>query len=131
MATKMLSKEDESAEHVTWADQQLINSFSKYNARLADREDQLEALSQTKEALDDVLTELELADEDELVPYKVGDAFVELKLEEAQERLEKEKENVDEQVEKLEEEVVEIKAEMDRLKVQLYSKFGRAINLEK
>lgn len=72
--------------------------------------------------------ELELADQDENVLYKVGDAFVSLPHEEAMERLEADKEKVGEQVKGLEAKLEEFQGEMKELKVKLYAKFGDNIS---
>ena len=73
---------------------------------------------------------MELADEDELVPYRVGDCFVSLKVEEVQELLEKRTGEVEEEIERLKEAMGGNRETMEELKVQLYAKFGRAINLD-
>ena len=56
-------------------------------------------------------------DEDEKVPYRIGDFFYSLTAEEASERME--------------EQIETIKEQLEQLKVQLYGKFGNSINLEK
>lgn len=98
--------------------------------RLANKEDDLQTKRQDKEYLEDLETELELADEDELIPYRIGDAFVNLPLDHVQSRLEVGKSVVDQEVEELEVEIDQIKEEMGSLKVKLKSKFGDSINLE-
>lgn len=115
---------------VSWEDQSAINTFSKLVNRLSVREDTLKTRRQDKEYLEDLEAELELADEDESIPFKVGDAFVDLPLEEVQTRLESEKSTVSEQVDLLETEIDSIRGEMAELKVKLKSKFGDSINLE-
>ena len=115
---------------VSWEDQSAINTFSKLVNRLALREGLLETRKQDKEYLEDLEGELELADEDELIPYKVGDAFMNLTLDLVQSRLENEKSTVDDEVDSLESELASIREEMDELKVKLKSKFGDSINLE-
>lgn len=75
-------------------------------------------------------SELELADEDELVPYKIGDSFLHLPLEEVQELLEKSTERIDVDIIEIEKKVDSNRAKMDALKVLLYAKFGKAINLD-
>lgn len=65
-----------------------------------------------------------------MVPYKIGDAFVSLRVEEVREMLEGEIKNIDEEIEELEGKVRDDKEKMDELKVQLYAKFGKSINLE-
>jgi len=55
---------------------------------------------------------------------------VSLPLPEVQELLSSSTEQIDEEVLKLEEQIGEIKEEMQQLKVALYARFGRSINLE-
>lgn len=62
--------------------------------------------------------------------YQIGDSFVSLPLVEVQEMLAASTERIDEQVLELEEELTTIREEMAALKVDLYARFGRSINLE-
>ncbi|KAF9449652.1 Prefoldin, subunit 4 [Macrolepiota fuliginosa MF-IS2] len=123
------NEEDDAAE-VTWEDQQRINTFSRLNTRVRALEDKLEDIKQQKEALDDLSTELELADEDEPVLYKIGETFLHMSQPKALKRLERDQRDVDERFTKTAEEVNEIENQMKELKVLLYAKFGKAINLE-
>ncbi|EKM54701.1 uncharacterized protein PHACADRAFT_96557, partial [Phanerochaete carnosa HHB-10118-sp] len=127
-----ITQEDENDNNaeVTWEDQQRINSFSKMNTRVKGIEEKIEALKQEKEALDDLGMELELADEDQLVLYRVGEAFVHLRHSQAMKRLEKDQSDLSSQFESLREKAEECEKEMKELKVVLYAKFGRAINLD-
>lgn len=75
--------------------------------------------------------ELELADEDELVRYKVGDAFVHVTASEAIEKVEKESEKLNLRLEEVKQQVDIVQGKMEELKKELYAKFGNAINLEK
>jgi prefoldin subunit 4 len=75
--------------------------------------------------------ELELADEDEPVRYKIGDAFVHMNVTEATERIEKDSEKLGLQIEEVKQTIDNIQGKMNELKKSLYSKFGSAINLEK
>lgn len=75
--------------------------------------------------------ELELADEDELVRYKVGDAFVHVTASEAIEKVEKESEKLGLALEEVTQQVSTVQGKMEALKKELYAKFGNAINLEK
>ncbi|KAJ7077269.1 Prefoldin subunit 4 [Mycena belliarum] len=129
---RMLEQDDENddAAEVTWEDQQRINSFSKLNTRVRNLEEKLQELKQEKEALDDLATELELADEDEPVLYKVGEAFLHMPLSRALKRLEKDQADIDAQVSSISDSVDKCEQEMKGLKVTLYAKFGRAINLD-
>ncbi|KAI8882447.1 Prefoldin, subunit 4 [Backusella circina FSU 941] len=130
---KMLSKQEETESdiEVAWVDQQRINEFSKYNAKIDDLEEQYEKLKQEKEYLDDVAMELELADEDEAVRYKIGDAFIHVSASEAVERVEKESEKLGLSIEEVKGSIEEVQDKMKELKKALYAKFGNAINLEK
>ncbi|KAL1860916.1 hypothetical protein Plec18167_003803 [Paecilomyces lecythidis] len=135
MQHRMLSKEDEASApgedtEVRREDQEKINRFSRLHQRETTLEELLKAKQKDKEDLEEVSTELELADEDELVPYKIGDSFVSLPLPEAQSLLATSTEKIEEEVSKLEESLGEIREELQRLKVALYARFGRSINLE-
>ncbi|KAK1222031.1 hypothetical protein PQX77_015130 [Marasmius sp. AFHP31] len=123
------NQEDDGTE-VTWEDQQRINTFSKLNARLKNINEKLEQLRQEKEALDDLSTELELADEDEPVLYKIGEAFLHMTHPKALKRLEKDQSDIDSRVSTLSGQADECEKEMKSLKVTLYAKFGNAINLD-
>lgn len=84
------------------------------------------------ELVDDVSLELELVDEDEEVPYRIGDALVYLKQQEVMERLEKRKEDLEDRLKKREAQIEAEAERMDSLKTSLYAKFGREnINLER
>lgn len=64
------------------------------------------------------------------VRYKIGDAFFQLPLEEAQSLLSTATEQVDGEAGKLEEKLSDLRDELQQLKVALYARFGRSINLE-
>ncbi|KAG1210115.1 hypothetical protein G6F69_005757 [Rhizopus microsporus] len=130
---RMLSEKEEADGdvEVTWIDQERINEFSKYNAKIDDLEEEYEKLKKEKEYLDDVAMELELADEDEPVRYKIGDAFVHISVSEAAEKIEKDSERLDLLIEETKQNIDNIQEKMDELKKSLYAKFGNAINLEK
>lgn len=129
----MLTKEEEGAGdevEVRREDQDKINKFSRLHQKELKIEDALKAKNKEKEELDDITMELELADEDDLVPYKVGDAFFHVSLEQAQEMLATSTSKIEEEVSALEDNMGTVKDEMTQLKVQLYARFGRSINLE-
>ncbi|KAI0744135.1 Prefoldin subunit 4 [Daedaleopsis nitida] len=129
---RMLSQTDEADDdtEVTWEDQQRINSFSKMNTRLRGIEEKIEALKVEKEALDDISMELELADEDQPVQYKIGDAFVHLPHARAIKKIEKDLSSLNDELAKHTSNAEECEKTMKELKVLLYAKFGRAINLD-
>lgn len=62
--------------------------------------------------------------------YKIGDAFFHLPLEQAQEMLEAATTRIDEETLVLEDKLGSIHEEMTQLKVSLYARFGKQINLE-
>ncbi|KAL9708635.1 hypothetical protein Ac2012v2_008183 [Leucoagaricus gongylophorus] len=144
---RMLEQSEDDAADVTWGtqflyvssytqlkrmpeDQQRINTFSKLNTRLRTLEDKLEEIKQQKDALDDLSTELELAEEDEPILYKIGETFVRMPLPQALKRLECDQKEVEKHFSKAAGEVEEIETQLGVLKSTLYRKFGKAINLE-
>ncbi|KAL1746435.1 Prefoldin subunit-domain-containing protein [Schizophyllum fasciatum] len=129
---RMLDKQDENeeAEEVTWQDQQRINTFSKLNTRFRDLNDKLKELKVEKESLEELNTELELADEDEAVLYKVGETFLHLPLPRALKRLARDQADVEKRLAATADSVDDCERQMKELKVVLYAKFGKAINLD-
>ncbi|KAI1817621.1 Prefoldin subunit-domain-containing protein [Poronia punctata] len=133
MNRRMLEKDDEATGdevEVRREDQDRINKFSSLHQRQLLLDEDLKAKNKEKEELDDVTMELELADEDENVPYKIGDSFFHVPLSQAQEMLASSTTRVEEEVSELEDKIGSIKEEMQQLKVQLYARFGKSINLE-
>lgn len=63
--------------------------------------------------------------------YRIGEAFVSLTLEAAQERNSKAKEVLEEEIDQLKAQMDDAAEKMDALKKVLYARFGNAINLEK
>ncbi|KAH9040185.1 Prefoldin subunit 4 [Lactarius pseudohatsudake] len=129
---RMLSQEEEAddGKEVTWEDQQRINTFSKLNTRVRSLAEKMNNLKQEKEAFDDLAMELELADEDQPVLYKVGEAFLHLPHHRAMKRLERDQAQVDEEIAKLTGVVDQCEQDMKALKIELYGRFGNAINLD-
>ncbi|KZT43585.1 Prefoldin, subunit 4 [Sistotremastrum suecicum HHB10207 ss-3] len=115
---------------VTWEDQQKINTFSKLNQRMRETNSTLETLKVEKESLDDLAIEIDLADEDEPILYKVGDTFLHIPLPQAQKRLVRDQKEIDEEISKMSETIVDCEKSMEELKTALYARFGSAINLE-
>ncbi|CAE6458644.1 unnamed protein product [Rhizoctonia solani] len=132
---RMLKQDEESEENteVTWEDQQKINTFSRLNTRCTDLEEKItkqKVHKSEKEALDDLAMELELADEDEPVEYKIGEAFFHISLKRAQTLLQKDQESIDSEINGLQGKIGQCQQEMKDLKVALYAKFGKQINLD-
>ncbi|KAI1826826.1 Prefoldin subunit-domain-containing protein [Xylaria intraflava] len=133
MNRRMLTKDDESTGdevQVRREDQDKINKFSRLHQRELNLEEELKSKNKEKEELDDVTLELELADEDEKVPYKIGDAFFHISLSQAQEMLASSTSRIEEELSELEDKMGTTREEMQQLKVELYARFGRSINLE-
>ncbi|EFX05222.1 copper amine oxidase [Grosmannia clavigera kw1407] len=134
MQRRMLSKEEEEAAgpevEVRREDQEKINRFSRLHQRELNLEEELKAKNKEKEELDDITMELELIDEDDKVPYKIGDAFFQVRANQAQEMVGIAAAKMEESMGELEDSLGSIREEMTRLKVDLYARFGRSINLE-
>lgn len=128
----LLPPEDEDADgiEVAWEDQQRINTFSKLNNRLTDIRDQLQTKNEEKEYYDDLETDLELADDDQPVMYKIGEAFFFLSLPQAKKQLRKDLKVYNNDIGDLQRRADECEKGMKELKVLLYAKFGKQINLE-
>ncbi|KAJ3307015.1 hypothetical protein HDV03_003342 [Kappamyces sp. JEL0829] len=116
---------------VTLQDQISINSFSKLNLRLDNLQDLIASKKTEKEYLEDLSSELELADEDEPVKYRIGDCFVSMSVEAVQARVQKDTQALEEELGIHVDEVDAINKEMAKLKAVLYGKFGNTINLER
>ncbi|CAK7228756.1 hypothetical protein SBRCBS47491_007014 [Sporothrix bragantina] len=134
MQRRMLSREDEEAAgpevEVRREDQAKINKFSRLHQRELNLEEQLKTLNKEKEELDDISTELELVDEDEKVPYKIGDAFFQVKATKAIKMVEASSSKMEKEIGSLEDSLSSVREDMTQLKVDLYARFGRSINLE-
>ncbi|KAK4504644.1 hypothetical protein PRZ48_002605 [Zasmidium cellare] len=134
LSRRMLSREEEEQmgeeKEVRREDQEKINRFSRLHSRHKLLEDELKTKQKDKEDLEEVSTELELADEDDKVPYKIGDTFFNLPVPEVQELLSASVERIDGEVSTVEDKLTELREEMQELKAALYGRFGKSINLE-
>lgn len=124
----MLAKEDESSEKISKVDQEKINMFAKLNNKLGDIKDELAVLKKEKDNLEDASGELVLADEG--VKFQVGEVYVDVSSEEAEKLVAGLTAENAANVARLEAEKASVLDQMGALKVQLYAKFGRSINLE-
>jgi len=84
-----------------------------------------------KEYIDDLIGELELADDSEPIKLRIGNVFVDVDLDYTQSCLASQKEALDSHTEAIEKQLGSVNDAMSELKVKLYSKFGKSINLEK
>ncbi|KAK0254629.1 hypothetical protein LTR91_023709 [Friedmanniomyces endolithicus] len=155
LSKRMLSREEEAQigeeKEVRREDQEKINRFSRLHSREKGIDEQLKAreasnalnvraappqqvtnagLQKEKEDLEEISAELELADEDDKVPYRIGDSFFSLPVSEVQDLLSSSVERINGNVESLEEKLSGLRDEMRELKAALYGRFGRSINLE-
>lgn len=71
-----------------------------------------------------------IQDADRVLRYKIGDAFISLPVSEVQDMLSASTSKIEEAVSVAEEKLSGIRGEMEQLKVELYAKFGKSINLE-
>ena len=62
--------------------------------------------------------------------YKIGDTFISLPVPEVQEMLSTATERIEGSVAEVQSKLSTIREEMEQLKVQLYARFGKSINLE-
>ncbi|KXS22030.1 Prefoldin, subunit 4 [Gonapodya prolifera JEL478] len=131
MSVQMLKEGEDADIEVSREDQNNINTFSKLNARVEFIEEQLEEKKKEKEYLDDLTTELELADEDEPVKFRLADAFLNLSIPHARRRLERMASGLDKEIADLERDAGKWREQMTELKAVLYGRFGKSINLEK
>ncbi|KAK3678752.1 hypothetical protein LTR78_001205 [Recurvomyces mirabilis] len=134
LSRRMLSQEEEAQigeeKEVRREDQEKINRFSRLHSREKGLDEQLKTKEKEKEDLEEISSELELADEDDKVPYKIGDSFFSLPIVEVQDLLSSSVEKINDEVGSLEEKLSELREEMNDLKAALYGRFGRSINLE-
>ncbi|KAH8379785.1 hypothetical protein KR009_007238 [Drosophila setifemur] len=116
--------------HISFEDQQRINRFAKHNARMDDLKAELEQKRNELKCVEEALDEIELFDEDEDIPFLVGEVFLSHKLGATQKLLGETKELVLKEIASVEAKAKVIKAEMDELKAHLYQRFGSNISLE-
>ena len=62
--------------------------------------------------------------------YKIGDSFISLPLPDVQELLQTATSQIEGDISAVEEKLSTIREDMSELKVELYARFGRSINLE-
>ncbi|KAF5849182.1 hypothetical protein GGP41_006128 [Bipolaris sorokiniana] len=135
MQRRMLTKDDEATAQsedleVRREDQEKINRFSSLHQKEEILEEELRAKIKEKEDLEEISGELELVDEEEKVPYKVGDCFISLPQPQVLELLSSSTEAIEGEVDALKTKLEGIQEEMGELKKALYGRFGRSINLE-
>ncbi|CAH1100647.1 unnamed protein product [Psylliodes chrysocephalus] len=120
----------DSAVHITYEDQQMINRFARLNAKLDDCKDEIKLKENDLKSIEDACDEIALFDEDEQIPYEVGDVFIYQNVEKTKKCLEDTKTKIEEEIKNLKLKSSEIIETMSDLKLDLYGKFGSHINLE-
>lgn len=128
---ELLPSGQQNAVEVLWEDQQKINKFSSLIYKKDTLSERLEKLKTEKEYIDDLAIEIELLDEDEKIQYKIGDAFVFLKVDAAVEAINKQNESLDTKISELSDQIDEIEDQLALYKKDLYAKFGNNIQLER
>ncbi|XP_019866245.1 probable prefoldin subunit 4 [Aethina tumida] len=116
--------------HITYEDQQKINRFARLNAKLEDLKGDVKVKENDLQSIEDACEEIELFDDEEKIPYLVGEIFIYHDLETAQKCLEEAKKKIQEEIKELQQKSKEVKETMSDLKTHLYGKFGGHINLE-
>jgi len=114
---------------VTWEDQKMINQFGRLNNKFHEYTVELKGKQTDLEDLREAENEILIAEE-ELVKYRVGEIYVSVPQTTAEEMIAEETKQVEKQVDHLTHQMEEIKQVMAQLKVKLYAKFGKSINLE-
>ena len=130
MAGKQASANLDDDVHISYEDQSKINKFAINNAKFHDLKDEMVLKKKDLQNLNDALDELVLLDESTPVPFLFGEVYTHLSNEDANKELEKSKQNLENEIKGLEAKQAAIKATLDELKVYLYGKFGKKINLE-
>jgi len=115
---------------VTWEDQQRINKFSRLNSLFSTLDDRLKKANTKLANLNDACDSLEVLIDDDSALIQVGQVFVHVSNEEAEEWAKAKKEETTAEQERLQKEKIDVESDMKELKSQLYAKFGKAINLE-
>jgi len=115
---------------VTWEDQSRINDFSRLNLQLSKLDDELRDARREKENLKDANDEIDMLLDDDACKVKIGEVFIDVSNDDANEFVSERKQQIDDRVAELDRKREEITKKMDTLKAMLYTKFGKQINLE-
>merc|ERR1712178_231562 len=110
------------AVEVTWEDQKRINSFGRLHNRKVELLSHVKVQEKLVEDLEDAGNEIMLADED-VVKYTIGECFINIDAEAAEERLNSASSEASEELETLRAELNIINTEMADLQGHLYGKF--------
>eukprot|EP01006_Ploeotia_vitrea_P043232 TRINITY_DN66705_c2_g4_i1.p1 TRINITY_DN66705_c2_g4~~TRINITY_DN66705_c2_g4_i1.p1 ORF type:complete len:175 (-),score=108.83 TRINITY_DN66705_c2_g4_i1:69-593(-) len=129
-AERHLRPDDAEDVPVTWEDQQRINKFGRLVLRKTELQDELKKDETELANLEDAQGEIEMLMDDDACRARVGEMFVHVSNEDAEEFVEKKLAETKEIVAKKKAQVSEMNDELNQLKSVLYAKFGKSINLE-
>jgi prefoldin subunit 4 len=116
--------------HISYDDQQKINKFANYNAKLEDFKEELRCKQNELKNLEEAADEIELLDEDSAIPFLIGEVFVSHNLSRTQELLAESKADKQKEIKDIELKCKDVQALMAELKGSLYQRFGNHIYLE-
>lgn len=97
---------------------------------MEDLKDELAIKQNDLRSLEEAVDEIELFDEDEQIPFVVGEVFISYNLSKTQELLAEAKEKKELEIKRIEEKCRELQGLMADLKAALYNRFGSNIYLE-
>ncbi|KAJ3661877.1 hypothetical protein Zmor_006255 [Zophobas morio] len=116
--------------HISYEDQQKINKFARLNAKLEDLKEEVKVKENDLKSIEEACEEVVLFDDEEKIPYLVGEVFIHQDVETTQQCLEEAKKRIEQNMTDLKNQCDEVKNQMGDLKSYLYGKFGSHINLE-
>ncbi|CAB0017383.1 unnamed protein product, partial [Nesidiocoris tenuis] len=112
-------------------DQKKINRFARLHAKNDEISQEITDKKNDLQNLADAADELELLDDDDEVPFVIGESHIFEKVSAARENIAQIKSKVESAIQDLQSTIDDQNAEMSNLKAELYAKFGNSINLEK
>jgi len=127
---KQKQKKQKEEKQVLWEDQKRINKFGQLNNRLQEIKDIIKKKKAEVDNLKEAVEDIETLLDDDACKIKIGEVYVEVSNEEAEEFSNKRESEAVKHLNVLKEEAVKIEKEMAGLKTLLYAKFGNTINLE-
>uniref|UniRef100_A0A0N4ZKN3 Prefoldin subunit 4 n=1 Tax=Parastrongyloides trichosuri TaxID=131310 RepID=A0A0N4ZKN3_PARTI len=110
-------------------DQAKINKYATGHAKSENLKKEIQKLNVYIENCKEAEEEIMIVD-DETIPYKVGNAFFDLTVDEISNQLVEDIKNGDAKLAAKKEALQKVTNELEGLKKELYAKFGDAINLE-
>ncbi|XP_044764955.1 probable prefoldin subunit 4 [Coccinella septempunctata] len=115
---------------ISYEDQQKINQFARLHAKMKELKDDITIRENDLKSIEEASDEVALFDDEEKIPYLVGEVFIYRDTANTQECLEEAKKLLAQERSDLLTKTNELKESMNDLKYHLYGKFGSHINLE-